>query len=172
MKKILFIGFIFCLFNLNAAKAEHLANEDSLLIIQKGVASFYGKKFHQKTTASGDVFDMHELTAAHKNLPFGTRLKVTNLKNGKQVIVRINDRLPQNSKRVIDLSRGAAQELGMINDGVVPVKIAVLSRKKIHELKVHYEEVHEEIPPGIRLRIPASTIVFEKNSDYFFQTFF
>jgi rare lipoprotein A len=168
MKKFLFIGFLFFLFNLNGVEARILAEEDSLLTIQKGVASFYGKKFHQKKTASGDIFDMHEFTAAHKNLPFGTRLKVTNLRNGKQVVVKINDRLPQSSKRVIDLSRGAAQQLGMINDGVVPVKIDVLTRKKIQELKAHYEEV----PKDLRLRVPYSALEFDKNTEFFFQTFF
>ncbi|MBS9524297.1 septal ring lytic transglycosylase RlpA family protein [Litoribacter ruber] len=164
MKKILFIGFLifFCKFNL--AEARVLTEDDSLLVIQKGVASFYGKKFHQRKTASGEIFDMHELTAAHKHLPFGTRLRVTNNKNGKQVIVKINDRLPQNSKRVIDLSREAARQLGMINDGVVPVRIAVLTRQKIEELQDYYEE----IPKDIRLRAPLQSVTYRKNPDMLF----
>jgi rare lipoprotein A len=68
---------------------------------------------------------MTEMTAAHKNLPFGTMLKVTNLKNGREVWVRINDRLPQTSRRIIDLSKGAAEELKMVQDGIVKVKLEV-----------------------------------------------
>ncbi|WP_143962644.1 septal ring lytic transglycosylase RlpA family protein [Litoribacter populi] len=166
MKKFLFIGFIIFLFKFNVAEASVLAEEDSLLVIQKGVASFYGKKFHQRKTASGEIFDMQELTAAHKHLPFGTRLKVTNSKNGKQVIVKINDRLPQNSKRVIDLSREAANQLGMINDGIVPVRIAVMTRQKIEELQDYYDNV----PKDIRLRTPLQSVSYNKNTELFFQS--
>lgn len=82
-----------------------------------GVASYYGRKFHGRRTASGELFDMGAMTAAHRTLPFGTLVRVTNPRNGKSVIVRINDRGPYSGKRVIDLSRAAAQEIGLIAAG-------------------------------------------------------
>jgi rare lipoprotein A len=92
-----------------------------------GEASFYGADFHGKKTASGEVFDMNALTAAHLELPFGTLCRVTNLMNQKEVIVRINDRGPFVKNRVIDLSYGAAKELDALVSGVIEVKIEVLS---------------------------------------------
>jgi len=91
-----------------------------------GKASFYGPQFHGKKTASGEVFNMYDLTAAHKTLPFGTRCRVTNLKNGKTVVVRINDRGPFVPGRILDLSYGAARALDAIADGVIEVKVEVL----------------------------------------------
>ena len=93
---------------------------------QTGLASWYGKKFQSKRTASGEKFDMQKLTAAHKTLPFNTLVLVENLKNGRTVRVRINDRGPFVEGRIIDLSRKAAEKLGMIVDGVVPVRIEIL----------------------------------------------
>lgn len=91
-----------------------------------GPASWYGSKFHGRTTANGERYNMHGMTAAHKTLPFGTKVRVTNQNTGRAVTVRINDRGPFVSNRVIDLSRGAAQAVGMISQGVAPVKIEVL----------------------------------------------
>ncbi len=91
-----------------------------------GKASFYGPQFHGKKTASGEVFNMYDLTAAHKTLPFGTRCRVTNLKNGKTVIVRINDRGPFVPGRIMDLSYGAAKALDAVADGIIEVKVEVL----------------------------------------------
>ena len=85
--------------------------------IQRGVASWYGPGFHGRTTANGEKYDMHELTAAHKTLPFGTRVLVHNPRTGKQVVVRINDRGPYVRGRVIDLSKAAAIALGMKGRG-------------------------------------------------------
>jgi len=93
---------------------------------QKGVASWYGPGFHGKKTSSGEVYDMHCLTAAHSTLPLHTVVKVTNMENQKEVVVRVNDRGPFVGDRVIDLSLGAAKKIGMVKDGIVPVKIAVL----------------------------------------------
>jgi rare lipoprotein A len=93
----------------------------------KGNASYYSESFKGRRTASGEIFSNEKLTAAHKNLPFGTRVKVTNLNNGKSVVVTINDRLPGKSTRVIDLSQKAAKAIGMIRSGVVPVRLEVLS---------------------------------------------
>jgi rare lipoprotein A len=92
----------------------------------EGLASWYGRKFHGRPTASGERYDMHELTAAHRTLPFETRVRVTNLENGRSVRVRINDRGPFVDGRIIDLSYGAAKKLGMVEAGVVRVRLEIL----------------------------------------------
>ncbi len=94
--------------------------------VQTGLASWYGPDFHGKMTSSKEIFNMHDLTAAHRTLPFGTHLMVTNLNNGKSVIVRVNDRGPFIKGRIIDLSYAAAKMLDMIGEGVITVKIEVL----------------------------------------------
>jgi rare lipoprotein A len=91
-----------------------------------GTASWYGEAHHRKKTASGEPFDMHALTAAHRTLPLGTRVLVTNLANGRAVEVRINDRGPVVADRIIDLSYGAARALDAVGAGVFRVRIAVL----------------------------------------------
>jgi rare lipoprotein A len=91
-----------------------------------GIASYYGDTFHGKKTASGEVFDQWKLTCAHRELPFGTRLKVTNLQNRKSVVVRVNDRGPWVSGRIVDLSYAAAKRIGMVEKGLVKVKIEVV----------------------------------------------
>ena len=92
----------------------------------RGNASYYGHRFHGRKTASGERFDMHDLTAAHRTLAMGTRVRVTNLDNGRKVVVRINDRGPFHSRRIIDVSYAAARELDMLGSGVAPVKLEVL----------------------------------------------
>ena len=94
---------------------------------QKGLASWYGKKYHGRRTANGEKFDMRAVSAAHRTLPFGTVVKVTNLENGRSLRVRINDRGPFVDGRIIDLSYKAAKKLGMVQDGVVRVKLVVES---------------------------------------------
>jgi len=91
------------------------------------VASYYGDKFAGKPTASGVPFDPGKLTAAHKTLPFGTKVQVRNLKNDKTVIVEINDRGPYIHGREIDLSYAAAMQIAMIDDGVAKVELTILS---------------------------------------------
>ena len=93
------------------------------VVEQVGEASWYGKDFHGKKTASGETFDQHDLTAAHPTLPLGTEATVTNLETGKSVDVEINDRGPYSKGRDIDLSKEAAKEIGMKKDGAAPVKI-------------------------------------------------
>ena len=93
---------------------------------QIGVASWYGPRFHGRRTANGEIFNQHEMTAAHRRLPLGTVVKVTNLDNGKSVVVRINDRGPYIKGRILDLSRAAAAELDMVEDGTVRVSIETL----------------------------------------------
>jgi rare lipoprotein A len=96
--------------------------------VQVGVASWYGPGFHGRRTANGEIYDQHELTAAHPTLPHGTRAMVTNLANGRAVEVRINDRGPFVGGRVIDLSYAAARALHMVGAGTVRVRIEVLAR--------------------------------------------
>ena len=93
---------------------------------REGVASWYGPKFHGKKTSNGEIYNMHSLTAAHKTLPFNTRVRVTNKLNNESVIVRINDRGPFVGHRIIDLSYGAGIKLDMVENGTVPVRIQVL----------------------------------------------
>ena len=93
---------------------------------ETGKASFYAMKFQSRKTASGERFDQSANTAAHKKLPFGTKVKVTNVKNGKSVIVRINDRGPFVRGRIIDLSRSAFSSIGNTSTGVIDVKIEVV----------------------------------------------
>lgn len=92
---------------------------------QVGLASWYGNEFHNKPTASGEPYDMNDLTAAHRTLPLDSVVRVTNLKNGRSVILRINDRGPYVDHRAIDVSRYAAQRLGMKDKGVARVRIDV-----------------------------------------------
>ena len=98
----------------------------SFLMAENGLASWYGGKFHGRMTSSGEVFNTNTLTAAHRSLPFGTVVKVTNLDNGKSVLVKINDRGPFVEGRIIDLSRAAAVELGMIDSGVAHVNLQIV----------------------------------------------
>ena len=91
-----------------------------------GIASFYGKDFHGHLAADGQPFNMNALTAAHRNLPFGTKLQVTNLGNGRSVVVRVSDRGPYVSGRVLDLSYGAACALDMVRNGTARIKFARL----------------------------------------------
>lgn len=106
-------------------------SSEGLLEQQQGEASYYGEQFAGNTTASGDVFDPESLTAAHQSLPFGSRVRVHRVGTSASVVVRINDRGPYAGDRIIDLSRAAAEEIGMVEDGIMEVRVEVL-----------------EIPPG------------------------
>lgn len=98
--------------------------------IEQGEASYYHNKFRGKKTASGQKFRQYKRTAAHKTLPLGTKVKVTNLQNGKTVRVTINDRGPFVEGRIIDLTRKAARKIDMLQDGVAPVKIKYKVKKR------------------------------------------
>lgn len=93
------------------------------VIIQQGNASYYANKFVGRRTASGQIFRQHRRTAASKTIPLGTKVRVTNLENGRSVKVRINDRGPYIQGRIIDLTRKAARKIGMLQQGVVPVRL-------------------------------------------------
>ncbi|SDO87573.1 rare lipoprotein A [Paracidovorax cattleyae] len=92
---------------------------------EEGMASWYGARFHSRRTASGERFDMNDFTAAHRTLPFGTRVCVRSLVTGRSVQVRINDRGPHSPGRIVDLSRAAAQSLGLLGLGIKPVAISL-----------------------------------------------
>jgi len=92
----------------------------------EGIASWYGEKYHGRPTASGEIFNMNELTAAHAYWAFGTKVRVTLLETGKSVVVRINDRFPGYKGRVIDLSKGAAERVGLIGPGTGRVRLEIV----------------------------------------------
>ncbi|MCK5097970.1 MAG: septal ring lytic transglycosylase RlpA family protein [Desulfobacteraceae bacterium] len=109
---------------------QYIPQKQSLNYTQKGIASWYGKKFHGRKTASGEVYDMHAMTAAHKTLPLQTWVRVHNLKNNKEIVVRINDRGPFVKGRIIDLSFTGAKKIGIADTGTAPVKVVVLGALK------------------------------------------
>jgi rare lipoprotein A len=155
--RYLLVFFFFMLFF--QAKAQ----TDSLLI-QKGIASYYGGKFHGRKTASGEIYHKDSLTAAHKILPFGTVLKVTNLKRNTSVIVRVTDRLPMSSKRQIDLSVAAASKLEMLRDGVGNVKIEAIDLLELDKLIEYFEGKPH---PNLRLRPYYRGIIVPFTKDSF-----
>lgn len=144
MQKITLAFFLILITDLTWANSVG----DSLQI-QEGIASYYAKRFHGRKTSNGEIFDMNTLTAAHKFLPFGTLLRVTRADNGVFVIVKINDRLPQSSKRTIDLSLKAAQDLDMVRMGICQVRLSATSPEVMDNLIAYYETREN---PGLRLR--------------------
>lgn len=112
----------------NRKPASSMPSTDGTLI-QTGMASWYGPKFHGRRTANGERYDMHALTAAHPTLPFGTRLAVRNPRTGQQVVVRINDRGPYKGHRILDLSFAAATAVGVVRPGTAIVELYRIPRK-------------------------------------------
>jgi rare lipoprotein A len=128
MKKkylILFVLFVSVVLPFQLA-AQNVASTD--VFKQEGIASWYGREFEGRPTASGEIFDSSQLTAAHPSLPFGTRLIVTNQHNNKSVTVRVNDRGPFVPARIIDVSRAAAEQIDMIVTGTAPVSVVSIDR--------------------------------------------
>jgi rare lipoprotein A len=121
-RKALAAAIVFA-FGAAATASAHGQSAKSLPHSQIGLASWYGKEFHGRETSSGETFDMFSFTAAHRYLPFGSIVRVTNLCNGRSLLVRINDRGPHRLRRLIDLSYAAARELGFKAAGLVPVKV-------------------------------------------------
>jgi len=111
-------------YTVNGKRYEPLSSH--LGFEQEGIASSYGRDFHGRTTSNGEAFDMHAMTAAHKTLPLGVYVRVRHSRNGNEVIVRINDRGPFVGDRIIDLSEGAAAQLGMLKEGLATVKVTAL----------------------------------------------
>lgn len=114
----------------------------------QGLASWYGDDFHGKLTANGETYDMYDMTAAHRTLPMGTVLKVTDVSSGRSVVVRVNDRGPfaDPDKRIIDLSYGAAKKLGIVNKGLTPVNLSVIDDMNIEPVMA--EEVGKDAAPA------------------------
>ncbi len=127
---------VFLLMALTGHESGHTA-ASTLYKVHDGMASYYSSRFHGRRTASGEVFNNNNLTAAHKTLPLNTMLEITNLANSKKVIVRVNDRGPHSKSRTIDLSKAAAKEIEMISQGVAKVSIRVVG----HEGKISEELV-------------------------------
>ena len=111
------------------AGAAETSGDDNAKQIGNGMASYYGNELAGKRTASGEKFDPHGLTAAHRTLAFGSKVRVTNLANGKDVVVRINDRGPWGGGRVIDISLGAAKKIGLHKSGTAKVSMHLLSNE-------------------------------------------
>jgi rare lipoprotein A len=106
--------------------AANFSNPGDVLETYKGTASYYADEFHGNLTANGEIYNMHGLSAAHTTFPFGTKIRVVNLDNGKSVNVIVNDRMPYNPERIIDLSLGAAKKLDMIEPGLAEVRLEIL----------------------------------------------
>ena len=119
-------GLGLLLFLGNCTHSVRYTRDKSYKKIFIGMASYYGSEFHGEKTANGERFDMYDYTAAHRTLPFNTRVKVKNLENNKSIIVRINDRGPFIKERIIDLSFNAAKKIGLIDRGVVKVRVTVI----------------------------------------------
>jgi rare lipoprotein A len=144
---ILFLTFMLLSF-LNTASAQDKAGKPGSKIpqetpakrvkktakIQYGMASFYHNKFQGRKTSSGEKYDQDKMTAAHNGLPMNTWIRVTNIKNGRSVVVKINDRLHHRNERLVDLSRSAASKLGYIGRGLARVKVEVLGKIKPTEI--------------------------------------
>ena len=124
---ILLLQVMMCVHAQSAADSIRRVNKKiPVALIDTGVASYYHSKFQGRITASGELYDQDKMTAAHNRLPMGTRIKVTNLRNMRSIIVRVNDRLHHRNKRLVDLSRAAASKLGYIGRGITRVKVEVL----------------------------------------------
>ncbi|MCC6251219.1 MAG: septal ring lytic transglycosylase RlpA family protein [Bacteroidia bacterium] len=124
-----FIGLLLILFSFDLSVNSALSQQKLYQV--KGTASYYARKFHGRKTTSGEIFSNDSLTAAHKWLPFGTFVRVTNLRNDSVVVVRINDRLPKKSTRIIDLSRAAAKQLNFLVQGLTKVYVEEIPKDKI-----------------------------------------
>lgn len=122
MKRSLFLSLVFFMsLNFSMANMNTPTNDD-----EEVKASWYGGKFHGRLTASGERYNMNDFTAAHKTLPFGTKVKITNVRNGKSVIVTINDRGPYVGNRKFDLSKAAFHEIAKAGTGVITVRYEIL----------------------------------------------
>jgi rare lipoprotein A len=131
---------------------------------EKGVSSWYGPNFHGKLTANGEVYDMHELTAAHKTLPLGTIIKVTNLRNNKSVIVRINDRGPFVKNRILDLSYAAGKKINIHQRGTTRVEIEVVDINKNKYVK---DKIVDNKSPNLEYNIQLGAFKNRSGAEIF-----
>ena len=124
---------------------------------ERGIASWYGDDFHGWVTASGEIYDMHTLTAAHRTLPLGTIVRVTNVVNGRNVVIRINDRGPYVNGRILDLSYAAAKRLDMLHDGISAIQLEVVGQHGLNTVMIEPTRgTAIEIPPQETALRPAS----------------
>ncbi len=137
---------------------RYFVDFDATEFSQKGVASWYGTKFHGRKTSSGEKYDMYKMTAAHKTLPLPSYVRVTNLRNDKQVIVKVNDRGPFVDGRIIDLSYAAAQKLDIVSNGTAEVEIETITSDSI-------ARVPNNAPPDGQLTITTINTVNTVNTD-------
>ena len=126
MRKISILCCVILSLFLTACASGPISHSDAVGFEESGGASYYANKYQGRKTASGELFNQKAMTAAHKRLPFGTKVKVTNVDNGKSVVVRVNDRGPFVSGRIIDLSKSAFERIGNTRHGVIEVEIEVL----------------------------------------------
>jgi len=132
--------FTLCFIVILSACKDIADNKNTNILVGTGIASWYGPGFQGNLTASGKKYDMGKYTAAHRELKFGTILRITNIKNNLSVNVKVNDRGPFNHKRKIDLSKKAAEEIKMINSGLANVKIELIGYEhaNFENLYIHY----------------------------------
>ena len=142
---------------------------------QTGTASWYGNKFHGHLTANGEIYNMYSMSAAHKNLPLPTYLKVTNLDNNKSIVVRVNDRGPFHEDRIIDLSYSAAYKLDMLKTGTAHVKISAITdfsspKKQAEKYKAATAQMPtpilnpvSKVPPSLSLKTPKAPLAARTN---------
>ncbi len=133
--------------------------------IEDGIASWYGNKFHGRNTSNGEVYSMYGMTAAHKSLPIPSYVRVTNLRNGKQVVVRVNDRGPFHEGRIIDLSYAGASKLGFLKQGTAPVRVEALEPEEGGPA-VAYRAVN---PADLQTLAPTSTELYRLPEQTFLQ---
>ena len=139
--------------------------------VQRGIASWYGKKFHGRRTSSGETYDMYGMTAAHTQLPLPTYVQVTNLKNGKQVVLRVNDRGPFHGNRVIDLSYTAAIKLGIVKEGTGLVEVRALDPRNYRLAQLQKVNTSDDVsikaePPALVTQVESVPEVSEQQAVY------
>lgn len=156
IKIVLFVFVIFISVNTQAQKKNY---------VKTGIASFYADKFEGRTTANGEIYYHAKKTAAHRSLPFGSVVKVTNLENNKYVVVRVNDRGPFVDNRIIDLSKSAAQDLGFVGKGLAKVRVELIAstndlpdkkiEKHVKDIENKYYKINSEVvkPKGKGVQI-------------------
>ncbi|MFT4651087.1 MAG: rare lipoprotein A [Flavobacteriales bacterium] len=137
-------------------KRYYVMDNDAHGFVERGIASWYGKKFHGRKTSSGEVYNMHAMTAAHKSLPLPSYVRVAHIKNGRSIVVKVNDRGPFVGDRIIDLSFAAATKLGIVRAGTGEVEISVISSSKSNRRPVVRTiplrpKVAEEVPLFVQL---------------------
>ncbi len=161
------LTFFSLIFILNACVIPFAVREYHIGYREVGLASWYGTDFHGRPTASGEIYNMFEISAAHKSLPLGTLLMVTDIKTGKQVKVKVNDRGPFVRDRILDLSYGAARQLGIVGEGVAEIELKVVGRAPIY-LPDTKEEKHFFVQIG-SFQVKENALRMKETADSHYQ---